>query len=49
MRFKNLKDGQMDMLSLGNAELRVNKEYQDWVYKFESNLRKEANRSRESG
>lgn len=41
MRFENLKDGQMDMLSLGHGELEANKKCQDWAYKFESNQKNE--------
>lgn len=41
MRFENLKDGWMDTLSLRNVQLGANYTCQDWVYKFESNLRKE--------
>lgn len=41
MRFENLKDGWMDMLSLRNVQLGANGECQNCVYKFESHLRKE--------
>lgn len=45
MRFENLKNGQMDILSLGNVKLVANEKCQDLVYKFKSNLRNGDHRS----